>query len=198
MAETYDDINLYMWDLIDYNDTNEALALIASGKLNLSFVHPCIKKTLLMHACNINREQIALALIATGKSNPSYKSIPMNETALIYACDEGNVKLALALIATGESDPGCVDRNHESALYNALSNKNAEIIFALEAVLTADEIQFARKRFEDVNGCMRTFGTNIKSVKTTPIECNDSDATELLRNNTWGYPTCDNTDNGDY
>lgn len=122
-------------DLIDVNDSNEAVALIKSGQYDPD-------NTLLISAINNAScyNSILLALIEDGKIDVGYVNADKN-TALMFACAFGNEEIALALLATGKSKPNNYGCLNITALYYACKKKLYRVIYVLvTGKLKLDEI----------------------------------------------------------
>jgi ankyrin repeat protein len=132
----YDLIKTYMGDTpliyaIKKKIPQIALALIATGKLNLGEINNK-GKTALIYACSEGLNDVALSLLATGQSRPEQVSND-GSTALMYACSEGLNDVALALLATGQSRPEQVSNDGLTALMYACSEGLNDVALALLA-----------------------------------------------------------------
>lgn len=111
-----------------------ALALIATGKIDLSHVGHTERCTVLMESCFHGNSEVALALIATGESNPSVVQEATGYTALIAACENGMSDVALALIESGLSNPEHVDMKGNTAFSIASMQEMDDVVMKLTEI----------------------------------------------------------------
>lgn len=115
------DINYHTDKLCNYicnGDTNEALALIASGNFDSDFITDSHRNNALQLSISNDLLEVPLALIATERFDLNWLNAN-NMSALYIACYYHNTDVALALLATGQICP-----NHgESVLYEAIRGK---------------------------------------------------------------------------
>lgn len=137
---TTQDKTQLLYQHIQNCDVNEALAIIATGECDLSYVDSFGRNMLMYacaHACSEDSVKIILALIATGKSNPEYINPSRDNTALIailnHSVDEElKREIAKALMDTKSCNVHYVSKYYTSALTHACVIGSTEL--ALEII----------------------------------------------------------------